>query len=35
MWALVGRHRDQAREVISALSPETVIEAPNLGAVDG
>ena len=35
MWALVGRHREQAREVISALAPETLTDAPDIGAVDG
>jgi len=38
MWALVGRHREQARQVISALGPETMElgeTRPNLGAVDG
>ena len=36
MWALVGRHKEQARQIISALGPESLSEVPpNLGAVDG
>lgn len=41
MWALVGRHREQARQVISALGPEVMGDlgtsetGSGLGAVEG